>query len=74
MALLITLDWIPRVLLFWTLWLHGGGAWDGGLAGDGRAFQLVPLAWSLWMVLFWTWWPDDSVMGYDPAHHIGLDS
>ena len=74
MALLITLDCISRALLFWTLRSHGGGEWDGGAAGDGRAFQLVRLASSLWLVLFWTWWPDGGVIGECTAYHIGLDS
>ena len=47
LALLTTLDLMPQVLLYWTLRSHGGGEWDGGVAGDGRAFQLVPLARSL---------------------------
>ena len=74
MTLLITLDWIPWVLLFWTLWLHGGEEWDGGVACDGRALQVVHLAWSPWMVQFGTWWPDGGLIGDGPAYHIRLDS
>ena len=71
MTLLMTLVWIRRVLLFWTLWLHGGEEWDGGVACDGRALQVVHLAWSLWMVQFGTWWPDGGLIGDGPAYHIG---
>ena len=67
MSMLITLDWIPRFLLFWALWLHGcEGRWS--------CFSEGSLTRSLWMVLFWTWRPDGGVLGDGPAYHIGLDS
>ena len=54
MTLLITLDRIPQERLFWTLRLHGGVSWDGGVAGyfgtdmDGAILDVVARCWRNW--------------------------